>query len=80
VFCTSSGKALSLRNLNRDFNRRKAAFGIPPETRLQDLRGTFTSLLIDQGTGLRNVMELVGHADPKTTLLAYARGYSTSKA
>lgn len=79
VFGTSTGKPMSKRNLNRDVNLRKAALGIPRETRLQDLRGTFISLLIDQGVGIRNVMEMVGHADPKTTLVAYARGFNASK-
>lgn len=79
VFATQSGASLSSRNVNRDVNRTKKALGLPESLRLHDLRGTFISLLVDEGTGIRAIMEMVGHASPKTTLEVYARAYSESK-
>lgn len=52
---------------------RKEALGMPPETRLQDLRGTFVSLLIRSKVDARTVMELAGHSKVETTFKAYAR-------
>ena len=73
VFSTQDGKSLGTRNVNRDINLRKSELGIPARTRLQDLRGSFVSLLVEQGQDVRTIMELVGHADPRTTLKMYAR-------
>ncbi|MFZ4484713.1 MAG: tyrosine-type recombinase/integrase [Chthoniobacterales bacterium] len=79
IFATESGQALDPHNLTRDFKARKAHMGIPEETRLQDLRGTFVTLLLDQGVDLRTVMELAGHKKAETTLKAYARSRSKTK-
>ncbi len=79
VFSTETREPLDAHNLTRDFRRRKAALGIPQETRLQDLRGTFVTLLLDQGVDLRTVMELAGHKKAETTLKAYARARSATK-
>lgn len=73
VFTTESGLPLNPRNLTRDVAARKAALGIPKETRLHDLRGSYASLLIEAGVDPRAVMELLGHGDPRTTMKMYAR-------
>lgn len=73
VFTTESGKQLGARNITRDIGKRKLELGIPPETRLHDLRGSYISLLVESGTDMRTVMELARHSDIRTTMKAYAR-------
>jgi integrase len=77
VFTTEQGKPLSPRNLSRDVNARKKALGLPAEMRLQDLRGSYVSLLIENGADIRTVMELARHGDVRTTMKAYARSRET---
>lgn len=79
VFSTTTGKALGTRNISRDVSARMRGLGLPPETRLHDLRGSFISLLLEQGADVRTVMELVGHADARTTLQVYARSRNDVK-
>ncbi|MHB8638078.1 MAG: tyrosine-type recombinase/integrase [Fimbriimonadaceae bacterium] len=79
VFSTEDGKPLSAHNVTRDVRRRKVQVGLPPETRLQDLRGSYVSLLIEQGTDPRTVMELARHSDLRTTMKAYARSREVVK-
>lgn len=66
-------------NVTRDVKIRMKELGIPAETRLHDLRGSFISLLIEENAGIRTVMEIVGHKDPRTTLKAYARSHTKAK-
>lgn len=73
ILATESGRPLSARNLYRDWRKRAEELGLPRDLRFQDLRGTLVTLLLDRGTSLRAVMDLVGHTNPKTTLKAYAR-------
>ena len=70
IFSTENGLQLSPRNLTRDFAARREALGIPPETRLQDLRGTFATLMIGQ-EGLKETMDLTGHAKAETLMRSY---------
>lgn len=79
IFTTESGLPLNPKNLNRDYRARKKQIGLPIETRLQDLRGSYVSLLIEQGTDPRTVMELARHADLRTTFKAYARSRDVKK-
>ena len=79
VFGTATGKMMSARNISRDVNDAKERLGIPPETRLQDLRGTFASLLLDAGVGLRAVMEMGGWSKVDTLLKMYARSRNPVK-
>jgi integrase len=73
IFSTDSGKPLSPRNVARDFNRRKVQLGMPSETRLQDLRGTFGSLMMEAGADIKTVQTLLRHADSRTTMKMYLR-------
>ncbi len=41
--------------------------------KLHDLQGTFVSPLIELGADIRTVQQLAKHADPQTTMAAYAR-------
>lgn len=80
VFSTESGAPLIPRNVTRDVKARKKQLGLPAETRLQDLRGSYVSLLIEQGADPRAVMELARHSDIRTTMKAYARSRQSVKA
>ena len=73
IFSTHDGRPLTVWRIDKDFASHKAELGIPAETRLHDLRGTFVSLLVQQGVDIRTIMELVGHGDSRTTVGAYAR-------
>lgn len=74
VLAMPSGKPPSVDHLRRQMVARLPA-GVKPH----DLRGTYISLLIESGTGVRDVMELVGHSSPDTTLKVYARGRMEAK-
>lgn len=73
VFVTEGGSPVDPHNFSRDFRIWKLKNGFPPELRLHDLRGSFVSLLIESGADIRTVQELARHADPRTTMKAYAR-------
>jgi integrase len=79
VFSTESGKPLSPRNVSRDVVARKAQLGIPEETRLHDLRGTFGSLMLEGGTDIKSVQELMRHRDVRTTMKMYMRARTQTK-
>lgn len=72
VFSTVDGKAVSPSNLTRDWRAWAKKHGFEG-MRLHDLRGSFVSLLIESGANIRTVQELARHADPRTTMAAYAR-------
>ena len=73
VFVTENGSPVDPHNFSRDFRVWKLKNGFPRELRLHDLRGSFVSLLIEAGADIRTVQELARHADPRTTMKAYAR-------
>lgn len=79
VFSTENGTPLRPDNVTEDVRIAKRELGLPPEMRLHDLRGSFISLLLEQGASVRTVMEMVGHRDPRTTLKAYARSSTADK-
>lgn len=73
IFTTEAGRPLTKDRLQADWRKRKDELGLPKELRLQDLRGTYVSLLIQSGADVRTTMELARHATPSITLKAYAR-------
>jgi integrase len=73
IFSTAEGKALGARYVARAFAARRKQLGLPPETRLQDLRGTYGSLMLEAGADLKTVQVLMRHADPRTTIKMYLR-------
>ncbi len=73
VFTAESGLPLSPRNFTRDVHERLIKLGFPPDMRPQDLRGSFGTLLIQGGTDLKTVQELMRHASAKTTMDMYLR-------
>jgi len=78
VFTTENGKPMSPSNLTRDFTKWANRNGLKG-MRFHDLRGSYVSLLIEQGVDVRTVQELARHADPRTTLSAYARARKSVK-
>jgi integrase len=72
VFCSQRGRPLLERNVVRTFKAWLARAGLPPEIRLYDLRHSCATLLLAQHVPLRLVMELLGHADIRTTANVYA--------
>lgn len=73
VFTTQEGRPLTKERLRADWHKRRSELGLPETLRLQDLRGTYVSLLIQSGADIRTTMELARHATPSITLKAYAR-------
>jgi integrase len=58
-------------NLTRAFKGVAARAGWPPETRLDDLRHAFASLLPAAGEHPRVVVDLLGHSSTKLTADTY---------
>ncbi len=80
IFATEDGNKLDAHNVTRDFRVRKAQLNLPEGTRFHDMRGTFATLLLEQGADVRSVMELTGHTKADTLLRMYARASTGRKA
>ncbi|MCY3959457.1 MAG: tyrosine-type recombinase/integrase [Chloroflexi bacterium] len=79
VFANAAGRPLQFSTVHRWV---KAAFkraGLPPETRLHDLRHTHASLLLARGHALPVVSERLGHRTKSTTANLYAHALPTSQ-
>ena len=72
VFCSQQGRPLLERNVVRTFKAWLARAELPAEIRLYDLRHSCATLLLAQHVPLRMIMELLGHADIRTTANVYA--------
>ncbi len=73
VFCTGSGKPINPSNLrNRSWKRLLECAGLPPSTRLHDIRHSTATLLLSRGVPVKVVSEMLGHADVGITLSVYA--------
>lgn len=73
VFTTDSGLPVDPSNLTRDWRTWCDKHGFGSRMRLHDLRGSFISLLLENGADVRAVQELARHADSRTTMRVYAR-------
>ena len=66
------GGPIEPRNLTRAFKSVAARAGLPPETRLYDLRHACASLLLAAGEHPRVVADLLGHSTTKLTTDTYS--------
>lgn len=73
VFTTESGRPISARNFSRDFATWKKANGVDPAVRIQDLRGTYGTMLVRAQVDIKITQTLMRHKDPRTTLKMYLR-------
>ncbi|ASW42497.1 tyrosine-type recombinase/integrase [Clostridium isatidis] len=72
IFCKDNGDYINKKQSNR---RLKAAFkraGIDSNINYHSLRHIFITNCISNYINLKTVMDWVGHADTKTTMLIYA--------
>lgn len=71
VFCSTNGTPFYPRNILRHFKATLKKAGLPPETRIHDLRHFFISWLLAQGQPPKDVQVIAGHADFSTTMDIY---------
>ena len=76
VFTTELGRHLSKCTVYESFKRCAKAAGLP-ETRFHDLRHTYATLALEQGTDIKTVSSNLGHATVAFTLDTY--GHVTEK-
>ncbi len=73
VFTTPLGTPLDKDNVRkRELPPIYKAAGLPPELTFHDLRHIAASLALGNGVSITTVSEMLGHADPSTTLRVYA--------
>ncbi|RJQ30570.1 MAG: site-specific integrase [Peptococcaceae bacterium] len=71
VFCTAEGKPLEPRGFLRKHKQLLEKAGLRGELRVHDLRHTFGTMLAQAGENPKNLQEIMGHADIRTTLGTY---------
>lgn len=71
VFCTSTGRPCSPRNLLRVLKEHIKKTGVP-DIRFHDIRHTHATLLLKQKANPKIVAERLGHANVRTTLDIYS--------
>lgn len=72
MFPNSIGRPLEPRAFNRQFKAALARAGLPSTLRLHDCRHFAATAMIADGTDVRTVAGLLGHADPSLTVRTYA--------
>jgi integrase len=72
VFTSRVGTPLSVHNVhNRSWRPLLQRAGLPPTTRMHDLRHTCATLLLSRGVPVKVVSEMLGHGDVAITLAVY---------
>lgn len=67
VFCTRTGRPMSMSNLRRSFRQLCERAGLGADWTTYELRHSFVSLVADQLDDLVKVADLAGHVDTRTT-------------
>jgi len=79
VFCTKIGKPLNPRSFQRTAKTLFKKAGLPEETRVHDLRHTFITEMVNQGTDIKTAQGFSGHTDTRMLLDNYAHLIEESK-
>jgi integrase len=72
VFTTQFGTPISPRNINRSWDAALQQAGLP-QLRLQDVRGSVGSLLLEDGEDIAVISQMKGHASITTTMRHYTQ-------
>ncbi|MFA5813105.1 MAG: tyrosine-type recombinase/integrase, partial [Patescibacteria group bacterium] len=67
LFDSNRGGKLTARSLQKMFHRTLGAAGIDKPATFHSLRHSFATHLLENGTDVRYVQELLGHANIRTT-------------
>lgn len=71
VFCTRTGTELAAGNVRRSFRAITKASGIGEDWTPRELRHSFVSILSDNGVGIEEIADLVGHQTTVITQKVY---------
>ena len=77
VFTTLDGRPIDPRNALRAFRSAASAAGLPKSTNIHTLRHSAASMMIDNGTHLKVVSDVLGHASIAITADTYGHLYPT---
>lgn len=72
IFTDAAGAAIKPATLTQWFKRHREQLGLPPNMRLQDLRGSFATFLVASGADPKTVQTQLRHGNVRSTLKWYA--------
>lgn len=79
VVCWEDGRAVDPDYITKQWTKLKKRLGINSHSRFHDLRHNFGSLLAEDGVPIRDIADLMGHADIRTTGNFYLTGTTAAK-